>query len=208
MTTETSPSFLTPEQRAAVRAALTSSGLTLITGRGSAKIPGSGEACTISEILLTLTGKLDDGPHPCICEVIRCWVIRIQDAMPDKIRNSMAWREAAAGIAGSAAGPEVTRRRVDFLLNWMWGALSDEAVLASIPGSAQPAWERMLTERTSATAHVAADAATRAADAATRAADAITYAALAADSVSNAAYWRRRDLPGTLAALIAITEES
>ncbi len=197
MTAEMDHSFLTDEQRAAIRAALTSPDLLLITGCGTAKTPGTGQACTISEIVLTLTGKLDDGPHPFICDVIRRWVIRIQDAMPADIRNSVAWREAAIGIAGSAASPAVQRKRRDFLLNWMWDALGDGAVLAGIPEAARPAWDLMLSERTADAAY-AADAAAYAA-----------YAAYAANAAYAAyAYWGRRALPSTLAALIAITEEN
>lgn len=212
---------ITDEQRNALRAALTSPELFLVSGQGDADTPGVGQACTITEISLVLIGRLDDGPHPCICNVIRRWVIRIQDDMPDEIRNSAAWREAAIGIAGSAANLATEKRRVEFLLNWMWEALADKDVLASIPESIRSVWNEMLSKRSAdaATATCAADAvryaaaiyaAAAAANAAAISGAAATAAARAADAVryvaASHAYWERRNLAGTLAALIAIDE--
>lgn len=177
----------------AVRAALLSPGLDICSGLGSARTPGLGSACTIAEINLVLTGRLSDGPHPCISEVIRHWVPRIQDAMPAEMRNSVAWREAATGIAGSAGDAEAEAVRRDLILGWMWEALSDEVVLSAIPVQVRLAWGRMLTERT----YAAADAAYAAAAAA---ADAAVYAADAADA--DAAYWVRRNPAGLLVQLI------
>lgn len=234
--------MITAARREAVRAALISPNLTLVCGPGDARTPGRGEACTISEIVLTLTGKLDDGPHPCISEVIRCWVIRIQDAMPDEIRNSAAWREAAAGIAGSASTPAAERLRRDLLLTWMWEAFADDSVIAAIPASLLPAWRAMLVEKTcyaagaaqaaaatyavyvygvgvgaaaEVVAEVAAVAVAHADDdyGAYAAAVAVAYAAAIDVDVAVAhadayvAYWQRRNLPATLAALIAVTAE-
>lgn len=214
---------ITDEQRAAIRAALHSPDLTLVKGTGSAGMPGVGRACTIAEINLVLTGVLDAGQHPCIDEVIRHWVIRVQDAMPDEIRNSPEWRAAAVGIAGSADGSKRQARRA-VLMEWMWQTLADEAVVAGVPVSARPAWGQMLTERTQKAAHDAAKAAyavaaANAVAAAGAAADAAAYAvatsvayADVADVADHAAYvvayddradyWRRRDMPATLTRLI------
>lgn len=176
--------IVTERRREALRAALTSPDLILVTGKGNASVPGQGRACTISEIVLTLTGELDDGPHPCISEVIRRWVIPIQDVMPDNIRNSNQWREAAIGIAGSASTEAVENRRHDFLLAWVWDALGDEAVLASIDAR-EPDVREACADEAICVAYVG---------------DAATYVA------DVDAYWSRRNLPATLAALIAITE--
>jgi hypothetical protein len=177
MTTEAQrPMIIDAETRDRLREALLSPDLNLVTGAGSATNPGSGEACTISEIVLTLTGKLSDRPHPCMSEVIRRWVIRVQDAMPDQVRNSREWRQAAVGIAGTASAPEHESQRRDLILGWMWDRLSDEDVLASVPGSVRPAWDKMLKLRT-------ADAA---------------YAA-------DAAYWGRADPAKLLRELVAVS---
>lgn len=197
--------MLTDDKRNEIRAALLSPDLRIGTGMGTATIPGKGTACTIAEINLVLTGRLTDEPHPCISDVIRRWVIRIQDAMPAEMRNAAPWREAAAGIAGSASTPEVEEARRDMLVRWMWDALADEAVIASLPESVEPAWNVMLREKTPA----AAAAAVAAAAAANANADAAAYAAAAyANACSDAdaaAYWTRRDPAALLARLIEVT---
>jgi hypothetical protein len=138
--------------RAQLRDALLSPDLYLGVGVGSAWRAGRGEACTIAEIMLVLTGHLTDGPHPCVSEVIRRWVIQAQDAMPGEMRNALEWRDAAVGIAGSAATDEVEHKRADMVLEWMWAALGDDAVLWSLPHRVSRAWRTMLAERTSAAA--------------------------------------------------------
>lgn len=183
---------ITEAQRAALREALLSPDLTICSGIGDAVAPGIGEACTIAEINLVLTGLLDDGPHPCMSEVIRWWVIRIQDALPTDIRNSAAWREAAVGIAGSAASESVERTRSNLILDWMWSALADDAVLAVVPaGPAREAWDRMLSERTISAANAAsADAANAAMSAhvaiSAHAINAAAHVALAAARAAHA----------------------
>lgn len=217
---------MTAIDMAAVRTALLSPNLYICRGIGNAAVPGQGSACTIGEINLVLTGNLSDAPHPCISDVIRLWVIRIQDATPVEIRNSAAWREAAIGIAASAGTLESEKARCVMLREWMWAALGDEAVLARIPASTHKTWNRMLNERTAAAAHAAAGAAantayTAAANAAVTAANAVAYGVVygVADAAANAAvaaanviggvdgrraYWARRDVPGLLTRLIEV----
>jgi hypothetical protein len=177
---------VTDDIRAALAAALNSPDLTLISGLGNADGgPASGERCTIAEINLVLTGKLSDDPHPCISEVIRQWVIRVQDRMPDSIRNSSAWRGASVGIAGSASTPGVEQARRQMVMDWMWERLGDEAVLEAIPAGCRAAWDRMLSERT-CEASSEARRQLRAAAASAAAADDAAYVAAAAYSASAA----------------------
>lgn len=204
-----------------IAAAFDDATLTLVSGGGR---------CTIEEINFVLTGKLTDGPHPCISEVIRRWVIRTQDAMPHDMRNSHAWRDAAKGIAGSAATPAVEKRRRDLITDWMWSALADEAVVSALPAKVKPSWQAMLRQRTAAAAHITADTAYAAyADAAyaaasaaahtdtvyiahyfdaaaSAAASAAAYVAHAAAADTDAAYWRRRDPAALLVRLIEVAE--
>jgi hypothetical protein len=190
----------------------------------------SGERCTIAEINLVLTGTLSDDPHPCISEVIRRWVIAVQDAMPDELRNSPAWRTSAPLIAGTATeNGGVERKRRDAIVAWMWDRLADEAVLASLPDAVRPAWDRMLAERTPAAAVTAArdavgyrlgvheaavhaafaTAATprRAATHAAYAADAAAYAVRSDGRQAHGFYWHRANPAGLLALLVAIRQE-
>ena len=173
------------------------------------------EMCTIAAINMALTGRVSDDTHPCISPVIRGWVIVTQDAMPDAIRDSEAWRECVPLIAGSAASAEIERARVERIMAWMWDALGDDAFL---PDYARQAWDYMLSERTTRAAHaayvasgnsaakygaLATRAAAKAAHAAAEAARA-TRAAAKAAKAAPATYWQRRDPAGMLAELVAM----
>jgi hypothetical protein len=208
---------LTERQKEQVCAFLTRPELEITLGIGR----DAEHACTIAAINLALGHRLEDERDPCMSPVIHSWVIRVQDAMPANVRNSQKWRQAACGIAGSAGGDETAR--LQLILDWMWNALGDEAVLAALPDQMRPSWDVMLRERTTDTAHSArvsyapdaadaAYAADNAADAAKAAsyaasaasaadvADAAAYAAYAVDAVcatAVAAYWERRN-PATL----------
>lgn len=124
---------ITEEEREEIKKAFLSDRLYLIAGVGDADIPGHGEACTFSEINLVLTGELTDAPHPCICPVIREWVINTQDEMPARMRNSQEWREAAIGIAGTRASSEVEIKRTALLREWSKAALLEDWFLLSLP---------------------------------------------------------------------------
>ena len=212
---------LTDTQLTAVREAFENEDARLVHGVGESTT----ERCTIAAINIALTGKLTDKAHPCVSEVIRQWVIRVQDAMPVEMLNEPQWRQAAIGIAGSAAPPEVEQRRVELTVEWMWDRLADPAVLAAVPVSARGMWDRMLAERTADAARAAYAAAYAAADAATYAACAAAYAADAADAATYAAaaataayaayayaggadaYWRRADPALLLAQLVKLQGE-
>ena len=46
--------------------------------------------CSVAAINLALFGRLTDHVPPCMSLVVGRWIIRIQDAMPDTMRNSDA----------------------------------------------------------------------------------------------------------------------
>jgi hypothetical protein len=209
---------ITDAQRTRLARAFASPALRLSRGLGAAGPVDSGERCTIAEINLVLTGTLSDDPHPCISEVIRRWVIAVQDAMPDELRNSPAWRSVAPLIAGTATDDErVEQKRRDMIVAWMWDRLADEAVLAALPDAVRPTWDRMLAERTSSRAYAAyaAAAAIRAAGNAYVDATHAAYAhatptgpidavrAAARTTGDQQAYWCRADPAGLLARLVA-----
>lgn len=218
--------MITEDTRASLRAALLDETIHLGMGVGTL----DDERCTMAAINLVLTGVLDDGGHPCVSEAIRYWVIRIQDVIPDWIRNGVAWRTAAVGIAGSAAPPDVELARVQMLLTWMWDRLADPAVLAGVPVGIRPAWDVMLRERTAAAAtatdecaegwagallFLVAGIADAAGDGLGIGAEFITndvssavimasgYATLGGDATDEP-YWERADVPGMLARLVAV----
>jgi hypothetical protein len=206
---------ITDTQRAQLAEAFASPTLRIGEGLGTTGPVDSGERCTIAEINLVLTGTLSAESHPCISEVIRRWVIAIQDAMGDELRNSPAWRAAAPLIAGTGTEDErVESGRRDMIIAWMWDRLADDVVLAVLPNAMRPAWDRMLIERTSDAADAVDSPAAAAADAAATAARAARAARYAADEIAYAAdaardqqsYWRRADPAALLARLVALGE--
>src|SRR6476661_3832939 len=70
------------------------------------------EACSIAAINLALTGKLTDRIPECMSPVIGKWIIRIQDAMPDEMRNSAAWKALLPAAAGTGRDREADRLRI------------------------------------------------------------------------------------------------
>jgi hypothetical protein len=168
------------------------------------------EACSIAAINLVLTGKLTDKIPECMSEVIGTWIISTQDAMPDDMRNSKAWKELLPLAAGTGRTKE--KERLQILLDHMW-----EVVLPHLQPLADShgfgtEWARMCSERTqeAADAAYAADAdayaavaAARAADAAADAADAAADAARAAARAARAAAaWKHFDPCSLLKKLI------
>lgn len=165
--------------------------VTLRHGLGTAAEP-----CSVAAIHIALTGRVTDGPHPCMSNVVRRWVIRVQDAMPVELLNRGTehgdrWQETLPLLVGSAAGKDVEAARLETIVHWMWDRLGGDTVPGWVPGEARQAWATMLAERTEVAATDATDAtdAAIAADAtdaaiaarAARAANAAT-AAIAADA--------------------------
>ena len=161
-------------------------------------------ACSITAINLALTGELtDEDPSDCMSPVIRHWVIRVQDKMPEKMmsrddEHGRRWRKALPFVAGSR-DPDREQERQDLILNWMWERLGDDWE-TWVPTEVHAAWHTMLTERTatasndassfaasndtSYAAHVAVTYATHATSAANAA---VVYAAHAAVHAAHAA---------------------
>lgn len=77
-----------------------------------------GEECTVAAANMAISGKLTDECHPCMSPVITRWIIRIQDRMPDEMRNSDEWKNAAIGLIGSGRDHELERKEI--ILTWTW----------------------------------------------------------------------------------------
>ena len=134
--------------------------------------------CTIAAINLALTGKVTDDPISCISEVVRIWVINVQDHMPIKMLNSPEWRALIPLIAGT--GQEREAERAAVALDWMWGTVLPQLQGVADKGGYGEAWREMCEQRTVAAACAAADAA--------YAAYAAYANAYAANAAANAAY--------------------
>lgn len=118
-------------------------------------------ACSIAAINLALSGKLTDTIPDCMSPVIGRWIIGVQDAMPDEMRNSEAWRKLLPLAAGTGRDKEV--ERVSIILDWMWSTVLPTLTPIAEKYGFVSEWAHMLTERTSEAARAARAAAAEAA---------------------------------------------
>jgi hypothetical protein len=176
-------STITIEQQTAIAAKLAS--MHLPSGLGDEE-----SACSIAAINLALTGKLTDDIPDCMSEVIGKWIIKVQDSMPDDMRNSERWKQLLPRAAGTGRAKE--KERLAIILDWMWGTvLPTLQPLADKQGFGR-AWQTMTTERTLEAAEAAASAAAASpavagvAAAAAWVAVTATYAAAAAAATATA----------------------
>ena len=140
------------------------------------------EACSIAAINLALTGELTDTIPACMSEVIGQWIIVVQDAMPDDMRNSQQWRELLPLAAGTGRAKE--KERLDIIFAWMWDAVLPLLQTIADSNCFGVEWKTMCAEKTQAAAEAAwAAEAARAA----RAAEA-AWAAGAARAAAEAAW--------------------
>ena len=177
-------STITTKQQTAIAAKLKD--MHLPRGLGDAE-----SACSIAAINLALTGELSDNIPDCMSPVIGQWIIHVQDAMPDAMRNSIQWKSLLPLAAGTGRAHE--QERLEIILGWMWDtALPVLQPLADKQGFGSE-WQHMCTQRAAEAAWAAKaakaaatwDAATRAAGYAAGAAD---YAAVAASAAEAAGF--------------------
>jgi len=140
-------------------------------------------ACSIAAINLALTGKLTDQVPDCMSLTVGNWILRIQDKMPAKIRNSRRWRALLPLAAGT--GREREQERFALIMEWIWGTLLPLLTPVAEKGGFASAWAKMLAERTpesaAATTYAARVASSAyAARVASYAANAASYSAAAA----------------------------
>jgi len=168
-------------------------------------------ACTIAAINLSISGRLTYARPDCVCRVIHKWVISIQDAMPDDMRNN-GWTALVPLIAGSF-NPELESKRKDLILDWMWTIVLPQLIPVAKKYGFGSEWTEMLDMKTSyaaAAAAYAADAAAAAyaaaddAAAAAYAADAAAAAADAAAYAAAAAYWKAVNPTALLEKLLSV----
>jgi hypothetical protein len=136
-------STITPEQTQAIAEKL--AGMILPKGLGDEH-----SACSIAAINLALSGELTDEIPSCMSPMIGKWIMYVQDAMPDDMRNSVRWRKLLPLAAGT--GREKEKERGVIIFDWMW-----ETVLPTLQPLADEngfgdVWTCMTTERTLAAA--------------------------------------------------------
>jgi hypothetical protein len=130
-------------------------------------------ACSIAAINLAISGILTDRIPDCMSDVLGKATIRLQDAMPEKMRNSLRYKALLPEMAGT--GRKHEQERLAILLDWMWSVVLPQLQPLADKHGFGTEWQTMCNLNTDA----AADAAAAAADAASAAyaADAAIYAA-------------------------------
>ena len=140
-------------------------------------------ACSIAAINLAINGELKDNIPPCMSKVLGKATIRLQDNMPDKMRNSDRYKALLPDMAGTGRDNESERLAV--LMDWVWStALPQLQPLADEIGFGVE-WSNMCRLKTREAARCAAEAADADANAAD--ADAAYAAAAAANAAAYAA---------------------
>jgi hypothetical protein len=145
-------STITATQQTAIAEYL--NGRHLGSGIGTAEEP-----CSIAAINLALSGRLTDDIPDCMSPAVGRWIIRIQDAMPDDLRNSERWRSLLPLAAETGRNHEAERAAA--LLDWLWGAVLPRLQPLADANGFGAAWTAMHQSRTAAAAREAAREATR-----------------------------------------------
>ena len=143
---------------------------------------GTESACTLAAINLAMSGKLTAKIPDCMSGVLGNAAITLQDAMPDKMRNSQRYKRLIPDMPGTGRAQE--QERLAILMEWMWGVVLPQLQPIADKSGFGDKWRLMCHDRTAAAAYAAADAAAYAA-AARAAAYAAAYAA--ADAAADAA---------------------
>jgi hypothetical protein len=118
-------------------------------------------ACSIAAINLALSGKLTDNIPDCMSDVLGKATIRLQDAMPEEMRNSERYKALLPEMAGT--GREHEQERLAILMDWMWSVVLPQLQPIAESKGFGDAWQNMCNLKTYAAAADAA-AAARAAD--------------------------------------------
>jgi hypothetical protein len=134
-------------------------------------------ACTLAAINLAITGKLTDVIPSCMSLVLGSATIRLQDGMPDQMRNSKRYKRLIPDMPGT--GRERDTERLAVLMDWMWTVVLPQLQPLADKNVFGPEWRKMCEVKTSAAAE-AARAAVYADEADVEAARAAVYAAGAA----------------------------
>ena len=103
-------------------------------------------ACSIGAINLSLRDSLTSDIPSCMSDIIGTWIISVQDAMPDEIRNAQEWRDLLPLAAGTGRLHETERMVI--VLEWMWDTVLRQFRRYADEAGFQGEWRRMLEKRT------------------------------------------------------------
>lgn len=117
------------------------------------------EACSVAAINLALSGELKDEIPDCMSPILGRWIIRVQDAMPDAMRNSLEWRVLLPLAAGSGRDADLEKRRKELIFTWMWKVVLPTVQPIADKHGFGESWKEMLTKKDRASAQKARSAA-------------------------------------------------
>jgi hypothetical protein len=153
-------------------------------------------ACTLAAINLAITGKLTDVIPSCMSLVLGSATIRLQDGMPDQMRNSKRYKRLIPDMPGT--GRERDTERLAVLMDWMWTVVLPQLQPLADKNGFGPEWRKMCEVKTSAAAE-AARAAVYADEADVYAARAAVYVGAAVEAANVVVkFWEVVDPIGVL----------
>lgn len=107
-------------------------------------------SCSVGAINLALSGELTAAIPDCMSLVIGHWIIRIQDAMPMTMRNSVEWKRLLPLAAGT--GRQHEKKRLTVIQDWVWNAVLPALQPIADAGGFGSEWMAMTTHKTHASA--------------------------------------------------------
>ena len=114
--------------------------------------------CSIGAVNLALGNGLTDNIPQSMSLVIGIWMIKIQDAMPSRLRNSDGWKEALITFVDTVNSPAAEDRRLDLILQTMWGKVIPFLQPDADKGGYGEEWLMMSKTKSLASIGAAADA--------------------------------------------------
>lgn len=105
-------------------------------------------ACSIAAINLAVSGQLSDEIPLCMSEVIGEWILRVQDALPDAMRNSKEWKRLLPLAAGTGRDEDKEHSRMSIILEWMWTEVLPQLSATAAEKGFGGEWAEMLSSKT------------------------------------------------------------
>lgn len=96
---------------------------------------------------VVVNGQLTDQIPLCMRGVIADWILKIQDAMPDEMRNSQKWRRLVP-LAVETGRDEQEQARISIILEWMWTEVLPQLQRKAAEKGFGGDWAEMLSSKT------------------------------------------------------------
>ena len=114
--------------------------------------------CSIGAVNLALGNGVIDRIPQSMSQVIGSWIINVQDAMPNRLRNSDGWKKALVASVDTMNNPAAEDRRLELILQTMWGKVIPILQPAADKGGYGEEWLMMSKTKSLASIRAAADA--------------------------------------------------